>query len=169
MLCYFLLYILVSQLCTYILSLWSLPPPPSHPSRSSQSTELSSLWYTAASHYLYMAAYVATLCLSLSLLPLLCPKVHSLWLHLYSFLADRFISTTFLDSIDIIFHPIDITLIYDIYFSHSDMLHPVWQTLGPSASLQMSEFYSFLLQSDIPLYRRIPFKLGDFDKVYCPL
>ena len=106
---------------------------------------------------------------SRALLPFLCPKIHSLWLHLYSFLADRFISTTFLDSIDIIFHPIDIILIYDIYFSHSDMLHPVWQTLGPSASLQMSEFYSFLLQSDIPLYRRIPFKLGDFDKVYCPL
>ena len=27
MLCYFLLYILVNQLCTYILCLWSLPPP----------------------------------------------------------------------------------------------------------------------------------------------
>ena len=48
------------------------------------------------------------LCYSLSLplylSPLLCPKVHSRWLHLYSFLADQFISTTFLDSVDIIFH-----------------------------------------------------------------
>ena len=40
-------------ICTYIYlppSQTSLPPPPSQPSRSSQSTELSSLCYTASSH-----------------------------------------------------------------------------------------------------------------------
>ena len=48
--CWFLLYNNLNQLCVYMCP---LPlQPPSHPSRSSQSTELSSLYYTAASHYL---------------------------------------------------------------------------------------------------------------------
>ena len=72
MLCFFLLYnnvnhlfvVVQSQLCltlfdpmdcsniyVYIPSVLSLPgSSPSHPSRSSQSTKLSSLCYTAASH-----------------------------------------------------------------------------------------------------------------------
>ena len=43
---------LVSYIYMYIPSLLSLPPtpPPAHPSRSSQSTRVSSLWYRAASH-----------------------------------------------------------------------------------------------------------------------
>ena len=41
----------ISCIYTYIPSILSLPPnPPSHPCRSSQSTELSSLCHTAASH-----------------------------------------------------------------------------------------------------------------------
>ena len=69
----------VSFCCTteWISSMWtcippseaSLPPAPSHPSRSSQSTELSSLCYIAASHWLsilhgdiyIMYIYIATL------------------------------------------------------------------------------------------------------------
>ena len=43
-------------------------------------------------------------------------------------------------------------LIYDICFSLSDLLHSVWQSLGPSTSLQMSQFRSFLRLSNIPLY-----------------
>ena len=43
-------------------------------------------------------------------------------------------------------------LIYDIYFSVSDLVHSVWQTLGPSTSLQMTQFRSFLWLSNIPLY-----------------
>ena len=43
-------------------------------------------------------------------------------------------------------------LIYDIYFSLSDLLHSVWQSLGPSTSLQMTQFHSFLWLSNIPLY-----------------
>ena len=44
------------------------------------------------------------------------------------------------------------TLIYDLCFSLSDLLHSVWQSLGPSASLQMTQFCSFLWLSNIPLY-----------------
>ena len=43
-------------------------------------------------------------------------------------------------------------LIYDICFSLSDLLHCVRQSLGPSVSLQMTQFRSFLWLSNIPLY-----------------
>ena len=43
-------------------------------------------------------------------------------------------------------------LIYDICFSLSDLLHSVWQSLGPSMSLQMTQFRSFLWLSNIPFY-----------------
>ena len=43
-------------------------------------------------------------------------------------------------------------LIYDICFSLSDLVHSVWQSLGPSTSLQMTQFHSFLWQSNIALY-----------------
>ena len=79
--------------------------PQSHLSRLSQSTKLSSLCCTAVSHKLSISHMVMYICqcysLSLShpLLPLLCPEVHSLYLHLYSCLANRFMSTIFLDTI----------------------------------------------------------------------
>ena len=38
-------------------------------------------------------------------------------------------------------------LIYDIGFSLSDLLHSVWQSLGPSTSLQMTQFRSALRPS----------------------
>ena len=34
-------------------------------------------------------------------------------------------------------------LMYDIWFSLSDLLNSVWQSLGPSTSLQMTQFSSF--------------------------
>ena len=43
-------------------------------------------------------------------------------------------------------------LIYDICFSFSVWLHSVWQTLGPSTSLQMAQCHFFLWLSNIPLY-----------------
>ena len=43
-------------------------------------------------------------------------------------------------------------LIYNVCFSLSDLLHSVWQSLGPSTSLQMTQFRSFLWLSNIPLY-----------------
>ena len=47
-------------------------------------------------------------------------------------------------------------LINDICFSFSDLLHSVWQSLGPSTSLQMTQFHSFLWLSNIPLYIYVP-------------
>ena len=40
-------------------------------------------------------------------------------------------------------------LAYDICFSLSDLLHSVWQTLGPSTSLQITQFHFFLWLSNI--------------------
>ena len=77
--------------------------PQSHPSRSSQNSELNSLCYTAASRQLsilHMVVYRQCCSPSLSqlLLPPLCPHVHSLCLCLYFCPAHRLICTIFLDS-----------------------------------------------------------------------
>ena len=59
--------------------------------------------------------------------------------------STRVISTTFLESTYNV-------LIYNTCFSLSDLLHPVWQTLGSSISLQMTQFHSFLCLNNILLY-----------------
>ena len=43
-------------------------------------------------------------------------------------------------------------LMRSICFSLYYLLHSVWQTLGPSTSLQMTQLHSFLWQSSIPLH-----------------
>ena len=43
-------------------------------------------------------------------------------------------------------------LIYDICFSLSDLLHSVLQSLGPSTSLQMTQFQTFLWLTNSQLY-----------------
>ena len=43
-------------------------------------------------------------------------------------------------------------LAYGICFSPSDIFHSVWQTPGPSTSLQITQFHFFLWLSNIPLY-----------------
>ena len=48
-------------------------------------------------------------------------------------------------------------LIQNICFAHS--LHSVWPTIGPSASLQMTQFHPFLCLSSIPLCICITFSL----------
>ena len=61
----FLLYSNVNQLYVYISPpSWAPPPthPQYHPSRSSQNTELSSLFYTAASHQLSILHLVVYIC-----------------------------------------------------------------------------------------------------------
>ena len=42
-------------------------------------------------------------------------------------------------------------LTYSICFPLSDSLHPVWQSPGPSTSLQMAQFHSFSWLSNSPL------------------
>ena len=64
-----------------------------------------------------------------------CPQVHSLRLHLYSCPAPKFFRTIFFF---FWFHIY--VLAYSICFSLSDLLHSVWQTLGPSTSLQITQF-----------------------------
>ena len=129
----------------------SLPPSLSHPSRCSQSTELISLCYATSSHYLSILRFVVYVCpchsLTLSHSPSLYPQVHSLvGLHLYFHLTPRFLMTFFffLDSIYM--------LAYGICFSLSDLLHSVGQSLGPSTSLQITQFHSFLWLSNVPFY-----------------
>ena len=75
-----------------------------------------------------------------------CPQVHSLRLCLYSYPAPRFITTSFFFR----FHMYVLT--YGICFSLSDLLYSVWQTLGPSTLLQITQFHPFLWLSNIPLY-----------------
>ena len=79
------------------------PPPHSHPSRSSQSNELSYLCYTATSHWLsvlHMVVYICQ-CQSLSwfppLLTLLCPQVHFLYLCLCLSSVGKFISAIYIN------------------------------------------------------------------------
>ena len=66
MVCQFLLYNKVNQLYLYIYHhisfLLCLPPSLSHPSRQSQSTELISLCYVAASHQLSILHFVVYIC-----------------------------------------------------------------------------------------------------------
>ena len=110
---------------TYIVS---VPPSPSHPSGSSQSSRLSSLCYPAAPHLLSVLHTVAYVCqrsslnLSHPLLPQLCSQVHSLCLCLYSCPTNRFISTVF--SRFYIYICVCV-LIYVICFFLSDSLHSV--------------------------------------------
>ena len=79
----------------------------SHPSRLSQSTDLSSLNHTASSHWLsilHMVMYMFQ-CYSLywshPLLPKLHPKLYSLCLHVHHCPGHRFISTIFLSNLSV--------------------------------------------------------------------
>ena len=68
-----------------------------------------------------------------------CPHVHTLLICLYSSPSPRFIRTIF-----VFFRFHIYMLAYSICFSLSDLLHSVWQTLGPSTSLQITQFRFFL-------------------------
>ena len=131
----FLLYSKVNQLY-YIhpssLDLAVSHRPPSQPSRSLQSTDLSSLCYTytVASHWLpvlHMAVYMCKILISQSappFLPPLCPHACSLCLCLYFCPADRFICTIFLDSTYMCYYAIFVFLfltdftLYNRLWSH---------------------------------------------------
>ena len=64
------------------------------------------------------------------------------------------ICTIFLDStLFVEFHIFHIfSRFHDICFSLSDSLNSVGQTLGPSTSLQKTQFHSFIWLSNIPLF-----------------
>ena len=123
----------------------SLPLSLSHPSRWSQSTNwspcvmqlLPTSYFTFGNVYMsmplshFVPAYPS---------PSPCPQVHSLvGLRLYSHPAPRFFITIFF-----LFRFHIYVLAYGICFSLSDLLHSVWQTLGPSTSLQITQFPFFL-------------------------
>ena len=77
--------------------------------------------------------------------PSLCPQVHCLHLCLYSCPAPRFFRTFFFFRFHIY------VLAYGVCFSLSDLLHSVGQSLGPSTSLQITQFRSILKPTAAPL------------------
>ena len=131
----------------------SLPLSLSHPSRWSQSTELISLCCAAASHWLsilHLILYICQ-CYSLTSCQLTLPPPHVLKYILYICV---FIPVLPLGSSGpyFFFRFHIYVLAYGICFSLSDLLHSVGQTLGPSTSLQITQFRFFLWLSNIPLY-----------------
>ena len=87
-----------NQLYVYIYPLPLGPAPPSHPCRSAQSTELSSLHYTAGSDWLFYVWQCINVTLISQFIPQQCLHLCSRRLCLYSCSANGFICTTFLDS-----------------------------------------------------------------------
>ena len=136
----------------FLLSLTPTSPPPFHPSRSSQRTELASLCYSSFLLAIYFTlGSVYTSILLFQFVPLLlplCPQVHSVHLHLCSCHAKRFISTIFLDSIYMHLYTIFVFL-FLTYFTL--WMKYVWQSLGLYTWLQMTHIRSFLWLSNIPL------------------
>ena len=68
-----------------------------------------------------------------------CPQVHYLCLRLCSCPAPTFFRTIFF----LRFHIY--VLAYGICFSLSDLIHSVWQSLGPSSSLEITHFHFFFM------------------------
>ena len=139
-----------SALCIHM-SPYPLPlEPPSHPpyptliAKHRADLPVLCCCFPPANYFTFGSVYMSML---LSLRPSFpelppptpCPQVHSLYLHLYSCPATRFISTTFF----FFFRFHIYVLAYSICFSLSDLLHSVWQTLGLSSSLQITQFLSF--------------------------
>ena len=112
-----------------------------------------SLCYAGASHQLsilYLVVYISP-CHSLTLCQLTIPPPRVLKFILY---VCAFIPVLPLGSSETFyffrFHIY--VLAYGIWFSLSDLLHSVWQTLGASTSLQITQFCLFLWLSNISLY-----------------
>ena len=123
------------------------PTPLGHRKALSRSPCAMLLLPTSQPFYILKCIYIrAILTLPQLRPPIPCDQVHSLCLPLYSCPATRFISNFFFFR----FHIYTLTL--GICFSLSDTLHSVWQTLGPSTSLKVTQFHFFLWLSNIPLY-----------------
>ena len=120
----------------YLLSL----PSPSHPpypiplgGHKAQSWSPCAMRLLPTSYLFYIGSIYLSMPLShfISAYPshFPCPQVHSLHLHHYSYPVPRFFITFFF----FFFRFHIYVLAYGICFSLSDLLHSVWQTLGPSA------------------------------------
>ena len=77
-----------------------------------------------------------------------CPQTHSLHLRPYSCAAPRFIKTIFFS----FFFWIPYICVSTRYLFFSFLLHSVWQTLGPSTSLKITQFRFFLWLSNCTVY-----------------
>ena len=150
MLCSFLLYNKVNPAICIHISPYPLPlASPSHPPYLTPLGGHRALsWSPCAMQqlptsylfYIWQCIYVNA---TFSLRPSLPTPLKSvLNVCIYSCPTTRFISTIFLDSIYM-------RLAYGICFSVSDLLDSVWQTLGPSTSLQVTQFRSILWLSNI--------------------
>ena len=147
----------MNQLYSYVYphtpSLLHLPPtlpiaPPSVVTKHRADLPVLCSCFPLAIYFTFSSVYMSVLLSHfIPAYPSLSPcQVHSLHLRLYSCPAPRFIRTIFFFRFHIY------VLAYGICFSLSDLLHPVWQTLGPSTSLQITQFRFFLWLNNIPLY-----------------
>ena len=139
----------------------NFPPAstPSQPSRSSRSTGLKSLWWTAASHQLSALHVVVHICqcYSLSFSPLLCPKfILYVWVSTPTCPANGFIRIIFLDSTYI-------QCLCEFCFSLSDLHHSEIQALGSFTSWELAHcvpFYGWVIFHCVyKLQVLYPFKL----------
>ena len=145
----------MNQLHVYIYPLPIRLPshcPPTHPSpsRASQCTKLA---IPVLYHRLPLAIYFKQSSVYMSMLPpqLVHPPCPPMSTRLFSTSASPFLCCKYVHLHH--FSRVHVhMLIYDICFSLSNLLHSVWQTLGPSTSLQMIQFHSFLWLSNILLY-----------------
>ena len=130
---------------TYIISLLNLPLL--HPPQSSESTTLGSLLpgsFSPASTLQVVVCICRCYFLHVPLSPPLTVSTGSF--SVSPFPPCRWVHQCHLSRFHIY------VLIYSICFSLSDLLHSVWRSLGPSTSLQITRFHSFLRLSDVPLY-----------------
>ena len=144
MLCWFLLYDSVNQPYMYVYRLRLEPPSPRPPTPALQ--VIAVLWAELpTSDYLHV---VVCVCLFWSpttshpLFPLLCPQVCSLHLHLYSFPANIFISTIFLDSIYVLIY--NICFLCDYHFNKSFLLIHFLLTCRHLKTIEVFFFFLFL-------------------------
>ena len=121
----------------------SLSPSLSHPSRWSQSTELISLCFATASQWLsilHLVVYICQ-CHSLTSSQLTLPRPCVLKCILCIYVCIPVLPLCSSEPFFFRFHTY--VLAYSICFSLSDLLHSAWQILGPSTSLQITQFHFF--------------------------
>ena len=147
-----------SAICIHM-SPYPLPlEPPSHPpyptplSHHKAQDDLPMLccWFPQANYFTFSSVCMSML---LSLRPsfALPPHVMKSILYVYLFMPALQLRSS-VPPLFSFFRFHIYVLAYGIYFSLSDLLHSVWQTLCPSTSVQMTQFRFFLWLSNIPLY-----------------